>query len=128
MFKGLNLNRLTAGLNINSYAGVNTSGPQPVNRRGDRTKALSIGQQLLVFGGILVGVILKPAIDTFKTGDSPDLKVTLPMVIVSIVISLVVLAQTYRKEGLHTDAPLIVQIGYAVQNGLFWHTLVSISQ
>lgn len=115
-------------LNINEYAKINTSGSTPVDRRGNPAKPLTFCQQLLIFVGTLIGVILKPAVDTLKAGNTPDLKVAIPTIIVSIVISLIVIALTYRKEGLHTDAPLIVQIGYALQSGLLWQTLISIPQ
>lgn len=115
-------------LNINEYARVDTSGPTPVDRRGNPAKALTLSQQLLIFVGTLIGVILKPAVETLKAGNIPDLKVAIPTIIVSVAISLIVIALTYRKEGLHTNAPLIVQIGYALQNGLLWQTLISIPQ
>jgi len=84
---------------------------------------ISAARQLLMYIGTFLGVLLSTAVTHFQSGNV-DLAITVGEVALSAVIALVIIPLVYEKLMLNPRAPLIVQFGIFVQNGVFWHVLI----
>ena len=73
--------------------------------------------------GTFLGIVFSTAICQFRSG---DIQLTIPIgeIILSAVIAVVIIPLVYEKLMLNPRAPLIVQFGIFVQNGVFWHVLI----
>ena len=89
----------------------------------DETPTISAARQLLMYIGTFLGVLLSTAVTHFQSGNV-DLAITVGEVAFSAVIALVIIPLVYEKLMLNPRAPLIVQFGIFVQNGVFWHVLI----
>ena len=84
---------------------------------------LSLPHQLLMYVGTFLGIVFSTAICQFRSG-SVYLKFPVGEIILSAVIAVVIIPLVYEKLMLNPQAPLIVQFGIFVQNGVFWHVLI----
>jgi hypothetical protein len=84
---------------------------------------IPIAHQLFMYLGAFIGVLLSTAVSHFRSGNV-DLTITVGEVLVSAAIALVIIPLVYEKLSLNPRAPLIVQFGLFVQNGVFWHVLI----
>ncbi len=75
--------------------------------------------------GTLIGVVFSNAVDNFRTGKETTLRITSTEILVSAVIALIIIPAVYEKLKLDPKAPLLVQFGFFVQNGVFWQVLIS---
>jgi len=89
-----------------------------------RKSVMSLVHQLLMYLGTFLGVLLSTAVNHFINAESFELTVTFGEVVVSAAIALVIIPLVYEKLMLNPKAPLIVQFGIFVQNGVFWHVLI----
>ena len=85
---------------------------------------MSLMHQLLMYLGTFLGVLLSTAVNHFINVESFELTVTFGEVVVSAAIAFVIIPLVYEKLMLNPKAPLIVQFGIFVQNGVFWHVLI----
>ncbi len=85
--------------------------------------AISVAHQLVMYIGTFIGVLLSTAVTHFRSG-TLELTITVGEVALSAVIALVIIPLVYEKLMLNPRAPLIVQFGLFVQNGVFWHVLI----
>ena len=86
-------------------------------------QAISVAHQLVMYIGTFIGVLLSTAVTHFRSG-TLELTITVGEVALSAVIALVIIPLVYEKLMLNPRAPLIVQFGVFVQNGVFWHVLI----
>ena len=84
---------------------------------------LSFPHQLLMYLGTFLGIVFSTAICQFRSG-SVHLELPIGEIILSAVIAVVIIPLVYEKLMLNPRAPLIVQFGIFVQNGVFWHVLI----
>jgi len=84
---------------------------------------LSFPHQLLMYLGTFLGIVFSTAICQFRSG-SVHLEFPVGEIILSAVIAVVIIPLVYEKLMLNPRAPLIVQFGIFVQNGVFWHVLI----
>ena len=84
---------------------------------------LSFLHQLLMYVGTFLGIVFSTAICQFRSG-SVNLEFPIGEIILSAVIAVVIIPLVYEKLMLNPRAPLIVQFGIFVQNGVFWHVLI----
>jgi len=89
-----------------------------------KRSVMSLVHQLLMYLGTFIGVLLSTAVKHFINAESFELTVTFGEVVVSAAIALVIIPLVYEKLMLNPKAPLIVQFGLFVQNGVFWHVLI----
>ena len=89
-----------------------------------KRSVMSLMHQLLMYLGTFIGVLLSTAVNHFTAGENFELTVTLGEVVVSAVVALIIIPLVYEKLMLNPKAPLIVQFGLFVQNGVFWHVLI----
>ena len=89
-----------------------------------KRSVMSLVHQLLMYLGTFIGVLLSTAVNHFINAESFELTVTFGEVVVSAAIALVIIPLVYEKLMLNPKAPLIVQFGLFVQNGVFWHVLI----
>jgi hypothetical protein len=91
--------------------------------RAPEISVLSFLHQLLMYLGTFLGIVFSTAICQFRSG---NIQLTLPIgeIILSAVIAVVIIPLVYEKLMLNPRAPLIVQFGIFVQNGVFWHVLI----
>jgi hypothetical protein len=84
---------------------------------------ISAAYQLLMYFGTFIGVLLSGSVTQFRSGDF-NLVLTVGEIVASAVIALAIIPLVYEKLQLNPEAPLIVQFGLFVQNGVFWHVLI----
>jgi len=89
----------------------------------EKGSAISVTHQLVMYIGTFSGVLLSTAVTHFRSG-TLELTITMGEVALSAVIALVIIPLVYEKLMLNPRAPLIVQFGLFVQNGVFWHVLI----
>ncbi len=96
--------------------------PEPQENSPKKGK-LSLPYQLFIYFGTFLGVLFSTAVHHFEQGGT----LTFPLgeVATSAVIALVIVPLVYEKLRLNPKAPLIVQFGLFVQNGVFWHVLIN---
>lgn len=85
---------------------------------------LSVQRQLLMYFGLLVGVLFSTAINQFKKGEAANLNIDPTTVIISAIIALMLVPMVYKNLRVDSKAPFIVQFGLFVQNGVFWNIIV----
>jgi hypothetical protein len=90
---------------------------------GAAAPRISIVEQLLMYLGIVAGVLFSSAVSQFKTGESISLKFTVGMIVVSLVVAFVILPATFEKLSVKLDSPLLVRVGLFVQHGVFWNVV-----
>lgn len=81
-------------------------------------------RQILMYVGIVIGVLFSSFVSQFREGASLEIKFTLSKIIISSIIALAIIPKVYEKLNLNPRVPFIVQLGIFVQNGVFWHTLI----
>lgn len=87
------------------------------------SRGLSLLSQLLIYLGVLVGVVFSSSVDKFKGGAPISLTITYSVFLIAAVVAFAIFPQVYEKLRLTPDVPLLVQFGLSVQNGIFWHVL-----
>jgi len=93
------------------------------NSDHEEESTISVTHQLVMYVGTFIGVLLSTAVTHFRSG-TLELTITVGEVALSAVIALVIIPLVYEKLMLNPKAPLIVQFGLFVQNGVFWHVLI----
>lgn len=99
----------------------NCCNPDSVEQENE--PAISMAHQLVMYIGTFIGVLLSTAVTHFRSG-TLELTITVGEVALSAVIALVIIPLVYEKLMLNPRAPLIVQFGLFIQNGVFWHVLI----
>ncbi len=89
-----------------------------------REGRLSVNQQILMYSGLFVGVLFSATINQFKKGEAASLNMDPVTIIISAVIALMLVPMVYKNLKIDPKAPLIVQFGLFVQNGVFWNIIV----
>jgi len=89
----------------------------------ENEQTISVAHQLVMYVGTFIGVLLSTAVTHFRSGNV-ELTITVGEVALSAVIALVIIPLVYEKLMFNPRAPLIVQFGLFVQNGVFWHVLI----
>ncbi|MFA5130395.1 MAG: hypothetical protein WC477_05820 [Patescibacteria group bacterium] len=92
----------------------------------ESTTGLSIGQQILLYVGVLIGVIFSSAVGQFKAGQSIVLEMNAANIAVSIVVALLLVPYVYKQIQPNVKAPLLVQFGLFVQHGVFWQVIFAL--
>lgn len=85
---------------------------------------LSVQRQLLMYLGLLVGVLFSMAVNQFKKGEVANLNMDPATIIISAVIALMLVPMVYKNLRIDSKAPFIVQFGLFVQSGVFWNVIV----
>lgn len=80
-------------------------------------------EQLIIYLGLALGVLLSTAIEQFKASTSSNINISLSSVILSLVISLIILPYVYGKLNIDPQSPVIMRLSVAVQQGVFWQVL-----
>ena len=88
-------------------------------------KHLSISDQLIMYLGVLMGVLFSSYVGELADGKAINIVFTLSIVIVSLIVALMIIPVVYEKLNINPAAPYIVQLGIFVQNGVFWYTIIS---
>ena len=86
---------------------------------------MPLWEQLSMYLGTVIGVLFSSAIMQYKTGELGALMITMPTVVISAVIALVIIPVVFEKLNIKPDAPLLVRLGLFVQHGVFWQVLLS---
>lgn len=96
----------------------------PAEAAPKREGRLSGNQQLLMYFGLLIGVLFSAAINQLKKGEAANLNMDPATIIISAVIALMLVPMVYKNLNIDPKAPFIVQFGLFVQNGVFWNIIV----
>lgn len=97
--------------------GVPTTPPTPAE------PGLTVLDQITMYAGTAVGVLFSSAVSQFKNGTFGGFSFTLPTLILSAVIALLIMPIVYEKINIKPSVPFIVRLGLFVQHGVFWHVL-----
>lgn len=81
-------------------------------------------EQLVMYGSTAVGVFASSAIGNALRGETPQWDFSWGWVVVALVISLVLMPGMAGALKLPKTSPMIFRIGFFVQQGVFWQTLV----
>lgn len=96
---------------------------ESVPKEKEREK-LSVQRQLLMYFGLLIGVVFSMAVNQFKKGENASLNLDPVTIIISAVIALMLIPVVYKYLRVDSKAPFIVQFGLFVQHGVFWNVIV----
>jgi len=85
----------------------------------------SIWQQLIMYLGIFIGVLLSSYVFAMKDGKGiTEIKFGWVSILISLVISLILIPKVYEKLEVKPKTPFIVKLGLFVQQGVFWQVLL----
>jgi hypothetical protein len=87
----------------------------------------SVGEQVLLYAVVVVGVIFSAAVTQAQKGQALTLDLSWPWVAVAAFIALITFPAVWQSLSTST-APLLVRMGLAAQGGAFWSVLVSAAQ
>jgi hypothetical protein len=100
--------------------------PEPEVAEEEKPKArvhLSPLLQIIMYFGIFIGIFFSTAVNQFKKEGAFNLAISVPTILISAVIALVLIPIVYEKLNLNPGSPFIVQFGLFVQHGVFWHVI-----
>ncbi|EFH88936.1 hypothetical protein [Ktedonobacter racemifer] len=86
--------------------------------------SIPLWKQLLLYLGTIIGVLFSSSIMQFQTNQDIQLHITLPAIVLSAIIAIVILPGIYEKV-INPISPFIVQFGLFVQQGVFWSVLLT---
>jgi hypothetical protein len=115
--------RVQKGLKNNGGVVIEKDPGLTDSSRKSEIPVFSFSHQLLMYLGTFLGIVFSTAICQFSSG-SVNLELPIGEIILSAVIAVVIIPLVYEKLMLNPRAPLIVQFGIFVQNGVFWHVLI----
>jgi len=118
MLKYFDLNRRAQnGLKRTAIA-LNHPALQPIVR-------LSAASQICLYLGIFAGVLFSSAVEHYTTEAKVDFHLSFGICLISAVIALILIPLVYQKLHVAPESPYIVQLGFFVQQGVFWHVLMN---
>ena len=107
------------------YAAASPTPPSSVFAHAPKSKTpIPAWKQLIFYLGTVVGVLLSSSIMQFQTGKVGTISLTVTVLILSATIALVIMPNIYEK-AVKPEAPIIVQLGLFVQEGVFWSVLLT---
>jgi hypothetical protein len=107
---------------VAGYFNLNLQGAGPNSSPGS---PMSFWEQLTMYVGVLLGVIGSAWVDQYNANSTVSIKMSWATGITAAIIALVIIPAIYDKLQARTDAPWIVKFGVFVQNGVFWHVLLT---
>jgi hypothetical protein len=101
---------------------LNSSGPSigPAS-----STDVPLGQQLLLYGIVVLGVLLSESVAMARRGGPIRLELSWPWVAVASLVALVVFPAVWRELDVDGETTLLVQMGLAAQGGVFWGVLLA---
>jgi hypothetical protein len=84
-----------------------------------------LAQLLLLYAVVVLGVLFSEAVAMARAGGSVRVELSRSWLVVACVIALVVFPGVWRSIGTMPDTPLLVQLGFAAQGGVFWGVLLA---
>lgn len=81
-------------------------------------------KQILMYLGVLIGVFFSNTVNQFQKDQSLTISFNTNILIISSIIALTIIPLVYEKLRLDPKAPILIQFGVFVQNGVFWHVLL----
>jgi hypothetical protein len=86
---------------------------------------MSVFEQVVMYAGVVVGVILSGTVQQYKVGEPVTLRLTWGTGAMAAVVGLIIIPQVFEKLKVDSEAPFIVRLGLFVQNGVFWQVMFS---
>ncbi|KYK38709.1 MAG: hypothetical protein HXS46_17490 [Theionarchaea archaeon] len=90
------------------------------------TGNLSPLRQVVMYLGILTGVIFSAAVNQLGSGESINMGITSGKLLASAVMALILVPQVYEKLSLNPKSPFIAQFAIFVETGVFWNVAVNL--
>jgi hypothetical protein len=87
-------------------------------------KPMSVGEQLVLYLGVLAGVLFQPVLTQYRSAGTISFSLPWGLVIISLLIALVVTPNVYEKIGVRRDSPALVRFGLFAPQGLMWQVLL----
>jgi hypothetical protein len=92
-----------------------------------RESGMSVGEQLLIYAGCLVGVLFGASVRRAGAGSAAVPQITWATTIVSAAIALAILPAAFERLAVRPRSPLLFRIGLAVQQGVFWQVVLDVA-
>lgn len=84
---------------------------------------LPFWKQLMMYLGVCVGIFFSAAVNQFNKGGDVDISFNFGKLVITLIVALTIIPFVYEKLRLDPEAPILVQFGVFVQNGVFWQVL-----
>jgi hypothetical protein len=98
--------------------------PRPAHLK--KAPKMPLWQQLLLYLGIVIGVVFSSAVMQFKSGQPISLNISLTTIFISIIVGLIIIPLAFERLNVKPDSPLIVRFGLFVQHGVFWQVILGL--
>ncbi len=82
-------------------------------------------EQIIMYVGIVIGVLFSSVLLNFQVGETVDLYFSIPTLIVSSIIGVLICPIAFEKLAVDPLAPFITRFGLSVQHGVFWYVIFS---
>jgi hypothetical protein len=92
-------------------------------QRAVSVRKMSFWEQLLLYVGLVIGVIFSSYVMQFKSGETIHLNITVTTALISAVIALIITPFVFEKLSVRPESPLLVRFGLFVQHGVFWQVV-----
>jgi hypothetical protein len=122
-----------ARVNVLQYFNLNTKPKTDKDRRiffvrrsssaieGAQPPQMPWWEQLIMYAGLVLGVVASSAV---LNGGTSKFAVNWHQVLWACLIGLILMPTVFRKLTVTPDSPFIVRLGFFVQNGVFWQTVL----
>jgi len=77
-----------------------------------------------MYCGTLAGVVFSSFVNGFEPGKEMAFQVSFETVLISAVVALALMPYVFKKLVIMPNSPLIVRLGFFVQNGIFWQVIM----
>lgn len=89
-----------------------------------RHKTLSVGEQLIMYFGTVIGVLFSSAITSADATPFQLAAITPSSVMFALIVALVIMPIEFKQLGIKRNTPAIIRLGIFVQSGVFWQVLL----
>jgi len=131
MFKYFDINNRAQkawGQRSETTTGIRTEAEAEITKEEEKRQMapsvkLSPLKQIFMYLGILLGVLFSSAVNQFAKENSISITINIGILLISAIIAFMLIPIVYEKLKLNPEAPLLVQFGIFIQNGVFWHVI-----
>jgi hypothetical protein len=97
---------------------------RPRPRAAAPSAELSIGEQLVMYLGTVIGVLGSSALAKYRESGAVAFDFNWAVLGITLFIALVIFPSVYKRADVDATAPFLVRFGLFVQNGVFWDALI----
>lgn len=98
--------------------------PETPTQVNQKRISMSAGEQVLMYLGIFLGVLLSSAVMQYQKGQLKSLHLNLLSVLMAGLIAFLIVPSVFEKLRMTPESPLLVRFGFFVQQGVFWQVIL----